>query len=403
MVIDSNPPPPSPPAASVAPIRTPAFATPRLVGRPNPIDRDRLAARLDGMFDRGRYTNDGPLVREFERSVADVVGVEHCIAVSNATAAMELAARALGLTGEVIVPAFTFVATAHALDWLGLHPVFADIDPHTHNLDPTRIEELITPRTTGIVGVHAWGRACDVRTIEEVAGRHGIRVIYDAAHAFGCSKGDRMIGGFGDCEIFSFHATKFIQSFEGGMIATRDADLAARLRLMRNFGFAGVDRIVSAGTNAKMSEAHAAMGLTSLESMPSTLETNRRNHLAYRDGLRDVRGVELMDFQEPDRNNHQYVVLEIDPDRYGFARDALAEHLRAHHVVARRYFTPPLHRVPPYATRTAVDIPSLPHAERLSERVLVLPTGSQMDVADIATVCGLIRDLPSRRADAGGP
>ncbi|MGA1393530.1 MAG: DegT/DnrJ/EryC1/StrS family aminotransferase [Phycisphaerales bacterium] len=378
------------------PTSEPAFATPRLVGRPNPIDRDRLFSRLSEMLDRRWYSNNGPLVQEFEQAVSSLVGVEHCIATCNATVAMELAARALHLSGEVIVPAFTFVATAHALDWLGLRPVFADIDPNTHNLDPTRIEKLITPRTSGIVGVHVWGRSCDTDAIGGIAAKHGLRTIYDAAHAFGCSRGSRPIGGCGDCEIFSFHATKYVQSFEGGMISTNDGTLAERLRLMRNFGFAGVDRIVSAGTNAKMSEANAAMGLTSLEAMPSILETNRRNHVAYREGLRGVLGVDLMEYDVGALNNHQYVVLAIDPVRYGATRDALAEHLGAHRVIARRYFTPPLHRVPPYRDRPHDETPSLPNAERVSDRVLVLPTGSQMDAADVAIVCRLIRDFASR-------
>jgi dTDP-4-amino-4,6-dideoxygalactose transaminase len=379
---------------------TPMFGTPRLVGCPNPVDRQRLIERLDGMFERGRFTNNGPLVQEFEESVADIIGVEHCIATCNATVAMELAARALDLKGEVIVPAFTFVATAHALHWMGLSPIFADIDPHTHNLDPQSIERLVTPQTTGIVGVHLWGRSCDTDAIGDIADRHGLRQIFDAAHAFGCSRGNRMIGGNGDCEIFSFHATKFVQSFEGGMIATNDSELATRLRLMRNFGFAGIDQIVSPGTNAKMCEANAAMGLTSLEAMPIALAVNRSNHLAYRQGLSAVEGVSLMEFDIGDKNNHQYVVVEIDQERYGATRDVLADHLQAHGVVARRYFTPPLHYVPPYSDRRAEAIPALPVAERISAQVLALPTGAQMNAADIAGVCRLIGDCSGRACPA---
>ena len=222
------------------------------VGRPNIGDRDALLARINGMLDRRWLTNDGPLVKEFEQRIADFVGVRHCITMCNATVALEIASRALGFSGEVIVPSFTFVATAHALQWQGITPVFTDIDPRTHNIDTSSIERLITERTTGIIGVHVWGRPCDTTGIADVASRHGLKVLYDAAHAFGCSHDGRMIGGFGGCEVFSFHATKFINSFEGGAVVTNDDALAAKLRLMRNFGFKGLDNVEYPGVNGKM-------------------------------------------------------------------------------------------------------------------------------------------------------
>ena len=371
----------------------PAFTEPLLVGKPNPVDRERLLARLDGMLDRQRFSNDGPLVREFESTVASVVGVAHAVAMCNATVAMEVVGRALALQGEVIVPAFTFVATAHALRWLGLVPVFADIDPTTHNLDPDRLESLISPRTSAIVGVHLWGRSCETDAIEAIAARHGLPVIYDAAHAFACSKGDRMIGGFGTCEIFSFHATKFVHSFEGGVVTTNDDALAARLRLMRNFGFAGLDSIVSLGTNAKMSEVHAAMGLTSLDGMDAALAANTANRNAYRSGLLGIDGISLLEFPATDRNNHQYVVIEIDSASFGATRDHLVEHLREQGVLARRYFTPPLHRVPPYCCSAASESGPLPQAELVAARVAVLPTGCQLGPDDASAICELVRQL----------
>lgn len=370
-----------------------AFVDPLLVGKPNPVDRDRLFARLEGMFDRQRFTNDGPLVREFESAVAKVVDVEHAVAMCNATVAMEVAGRALELDGEVIVPAFTFVATAHAFRWLGLDPVFADIDPKTHNLDPDRLKSLISPRTSAIVGVHLWGRCCDTEAIEAIAEQHGLPVIYDAAHAFACSRGDRMIGGFGTCEVFSFHATKFVHSFEGGIVTTNDGALAARLRLLRNFGFAGLDSIDCLGTNAKMSEAHAAMGLTSLEDMHVALRANRTNYDEYRHGLAGIEGISLMEFDPLDLMNHQYVVIEVDPGMFGASRDQLVEHLCERGIMARRYFTPPLHQVSPYCQSRSRMRSPLPQAELVAERVVALPTGCQLRPGDASRISRIIRKL----------
>ena len=255
----------------------PTFREPLHVGRPNLGDRNRFLERAGEIFDRNRLTNDGPMVREFEERIRKIADVKHCVAMCNATIAMEIALRALELRGEVIVPAYTFIATAHALQWQEITPVFADVEPATHNMDPQSIERLLTPRTTGIIGVHVWGRPCDTEAIEAIAQKHHLKVMYDAAHAFGCSHQGRMIGGFGECEVFSFHATKFINSFEGGAVMTNNDDLAAKLRLMRNFGFAGYDKVIYAGTNGKMTEICAAMGLTSLESMQGMLAANRRN------------------------------------------------------------------------------------------------------------------------------
>ena len=245
----------------------PAFSEPTYVGRPNVGNRQRLLERLESMLDRRWFSNNGPLVQEFEEALATYVGVKHCVSMCNATIAMEIAARALDLRGEVIVPAYTFVATAHAFRWQEIVPVFADMDPETHNLAPDSIERLITPKTTAIVGTHVWGRPCAIEAIEAIACRHGLPVMYDAAHAFGCSHRGRMLGGFGRCEVFSFHATKFLNSFEGGAVATNDDALAERMRLMRNFGFQGFDNVIHLGTNGKMTEVCAAMGLTSLESI----------------------------------------------------------------------------------------------------------------------------------------
>ncbi len=375
----------------------PAFAEPMHVGRPNIGDRDRLMERIAGVIDGRWLTNDGPLVHEFEDAVAEALGVPHCIAMCNGTIALEIAIRAAGLSGEVIVSPFTFVATAHALQWQEITPVFCDVDPRTHNIDPARVEELITPRTTGILAVHLWGRPAPVEELTEIADRHGLRLLFDAAHAFGCSHRGRMIGGFGTAEVLSFHATKVVNSFEGGAILTADDEFAEVVRLMRNHGFADYDEVSHVGTNGKMSEVAAAMGLTSLESRDEFVEANRRNHEAYRAGLAGVDGVELIAYDESELCNWQYAVIEVD-ESAALSRDELQRVLWTENVLARRYFYPGCHRMEPYRTLFPAAGERLPQTERLAERVLALPTGTAMDPASIAIVADLIR-----RAMLAGP
>jgi dTDP-4-amino-4,6-dideoxygalactose transaminase len=368
----------------------PAFADPMHVGRPNIGDRDRLMERIAGVIDGRWLTNDGPLVHELEEAVAEVLGVPHCVAMCNGTVALEIAIRAAGLTGEVIVSPFTFVATAHALQWQEITPVFCDVDPGTHNIDPARVEELITSRTTGMLAVHLWGRPAPVEELTEIAARHDLRLLFDAAHAFGCSHRGRMIGGFGTAEVLSFHATKVVNSFEGGAIVTADDDFAEVARLMRNHGFADYDEVSHVGTNGKMSEVSAAMGITSLESRDEFVAANRRNHDAYRAGLADVEGVELIAYDEAELCNWQYAVIEVD-ESAALSRDDLQRVLWAENVLARRYFYPGCHRMEPYRTLFPDAGERLPQTERLAERVLVLPTGTAMDPTGVAIVADLIR------------
>jgi dTDP-4-amino-4,6-dideoxygalactose transaminase len=369
----------------------PLFAIPLHVGRPNIPDREAFLQRVNDMLDRRWLTNDGPLVREFERRIAEYVGVKNCVAICNATAAIELAARALNLTGEVIVPAYTFVATAHALQWQGLTPVFADMDPATHNIDPASIERLITPRTSAILGVHVWGRACDTDAIDAIAKRQRIPVFYDAAHAIGCSHRGRMIGGFGQCEIFSFHATKFLNSFEGGAVVTDNDELAEKLRLMRNFGFSGFDRVTHIGINGKMTEVCAAMGLTSLDQVDKLIARNRSNYECYKRELSGLPGIRLVDYSPAQHNNYQYIVIEVDPAICPIDRDQIVATLHAENVLARKYFWPGVHRMEPYRTQQPDAPLSLPNTERIAPRIIVLPSGEVVDDRIIGGVAGIIR------------
>lgn len=369
----------------------PAFAEKLHVGRPNFGDRQRLIERIDQIIDRRWFTNAGPYVRELERRLADFLGVKHCIAMCNATIALEIAIKALGLKGEVIVPSFTFIATAHAAQWQEITPVFCDVDPQTHNLEPRRVEELITTRTSGIIGVHLWGRPCDVDGLSEIAERHRLALLFDAAHAFACTYRGQMIGSFGNAEVFSFHATKFFNTFEGGAVTTNDDDLAAKIRLMKNFGFAGYDQVIYIGTNGKMNEVCAAMGLTSLESLEEFIGVNRRNYNLYRQELKGVSGVEVIHYDDAENNNYQYVVLEIDEAKTSVSRDELLNILWAENVIARRYFYPGCHRAEPYRTLYPDAGAQLPVTEDLVTRVLLLPNGSAIGETEIRDICGVLR------------
>lgn len=370
---------------------SPCFQEALHVGRPAFGDRRRLFARIDEILDRRWVTNNGPVVQEFEARIAAKLSVPHCVAVVNGTIGLELVARALDLAGEIVVPAFTFIATAHAFEWLGLRPVFCDVDPRTHTLDARKLEQCLTNDTSAIVGVHLWGEACDIEGLSAFAAERGLPLLFDAAHAFSCSWRGRMIGGFGRAEVFSFHATKFFQTFEGGAITTNDGDLAARLRLLRNFGFAGYDSVVDVGTNGKMTELCAAMGLVALEDLPALQATNRERWEQYRDALAGVPGLRVFPLDQGEARNYQYVVVEVDVSVTGLSRDLLLRLLHAENILARRYFHPGCHRMEPYRSRPGSARIALPVTEGLSERVVVLPAGSSVGPRDVSTVCELVR------------
>jgi len=371
----------------------PAFGEKLHVGRPNIGNRERFLERIGDILDRRWLTNNGPYVQEFERRVADTVGSRHCIAMSSGTVALEIAIRAAGLSGEVIVPSFTFVATAHALQWQEITPVFCDIDPSTHNLDPDSVLRMITPRTTGIIGVHLWGRPCDISSLARIAEDRGLRLIFDASHALGCSCDGGSIASVGDAHVFSFHATKILNTFEGGAVVTDRDDLADKIRLMKNFGFSGYDRVIYIGTNGKMSEVSAAMGLTGLESLDDVISWNRGNYRSYRQGLEGMEGIRLLEFDEKERGNYQYIVVEIDPEPAGITRDRIVAILHAENVIARRYFYPGCHRMEPYRSFFPHAGLLLPHTERVAERVLCLPTGTSVNEDQIASICSILRTV----------
>ncbi len=369
----------------------PAFAEPLHVGRPNIGNRERFLERVNAMLDRRWFTNNGPYVQEFEHKLAEYTGVKHAVVMTNATLAQEIAVRAASISGEVVLPSFTFIATAHALQWQEITPVFCDVAPGTHHIDPNRVEDMLTPRTSAIIGVHVWGAPCDIDALTEIAHRRGLHLMFDAAHAIGCSYRGQMIGGFGEAEIVSFHATKFLNSFEGGAVLTNDDQLANRMRYMRNFGFAGIDRVDYVGTNGKMTEVAAAMGLTSLECIDDIIATNLRNYRAYQQGLANLPGIKLYTYDEAEKNNFQYVIVEVDEAEAGVSRDLLVRILHAENVLARRYFYPGCHQMEPYRSYYPHARLLLPETEKLTQRVMSLPTGTAVDVEAIAQICEIVK------------
>lgn len=369
----------------------PSFPATLHVGRPNVPEgaaRTRLLGQIAEILDRRWLTNHGPVVEVFEQEIARMTGARHAIAVCNATQGLQVAAHACGLTGEVIVPAFTFIATAHALRWIGLQPVFADVAAATHTLDPTQLERHLTPRTSALLATHLWGTPCETAALEAFAARHSLQVLYDAAHAFGNAHAGKMMGTFGRAEVFSFHATKFVNAGEGGAITTNDDELAARMRRAINFGFADFDCVAELGTNAKLSELAAALGLASLAQMGEIIAANRANYETYRAGLAGLPGVRLLPHSTTEARNFQYVILEIA--EAALSRDELLEVLWAEGVRARRYFYPGCHRMEPYRSQPGAAQVALPVTERLAETVLALPTGTSVSCADVAHICKLI-------------
>jgi len=289
------------------------------------------------------------------------------------------------------LPAFTHIATAHAFQWQEITPIFCDIDPKNYTMDTAEIEKMITPRTTGILGVHLWGHVCNIVELTEIARRHNLKLLFDACHAFACSYHRCMVGSFGDAEVFSFHATKFINTFEGGVVVTNSDELANKIQLMKNFGFVGIDDVGYIGTNGKMSEVSAAMELTSLESMNKFISVNYRNYKQYKRELSQVPGLHLIPFDETEKCNYHYIVLENDEKVTGISRDDLIKVLGSENILARRYFYPSCHNMEPYRSYFPHADLLLPETECLVQKVISLPTGTSIETDDVSRICSLIR------------
>ena len=327
---------------------------------------------LRQIWNSKQLTNGGQFHQQLEQELCDHLGVKYVSLFSNGTLALMTAMQSLGITGEVITTPYSFVATAHSLLWNGIKPVFVDIDPVTLNLDPSKIEDAITPQTTAIMPVHCYGHPCDVKGIQKIADNYGLKVIYDAAHAFGVECSDGSILNHGDLSVLSFHATKVFNTFEGGAIVCHDAKTKTRIDQLKNFGFVDEVTVVATGINGKMSEVNAAFGLLQLKSVDQSLQSRKLVDVQYREALSEVKGIDCLSESGEKVANYSYFPILVNQD-YPLSRDALYQKLRDNNVYARRYFYPLVSDFPMYRGMTSASHDNLPVAKRVAEEVLCLP------------------------------
>ena len=345
---------------------------------------------LERIWDRKVLTNSGPFHQELELRLSEYLGVPHVALFTNATIALVTALQALRITGEVITTPYSFVATAHSLLWNGIRPVFVDIDPRTLNLDPSKIEAEITPHTTAIMPVHCYGQPCDVERIQAIADTYGLRVIYDAAHAFGVRDAEGSVLRHGDLSVLSFHATKVFNTFEGGAIVCPDAKTKRRIDQLKNFGYVDEVTVVAPGINGKMSEFQAALGLLQLRDIDATIATRARIDATYRQGLADVRGIVCLPQGTQRRWNHAYFPILVQGD-YRLSRDALYEYLKSQGIFARRYFYPLISDFPMYRGLPSASPANLPVARRAADQVICLPIYADLAKDDQERILAAIR------------
>ncbi len=384
---------------------TPApFDKPIYVTRPLLPPLPAVTARLEQVWATQQLTNIGAQHERLEAALRERLGVRELSLFTNGTVALITAIRALGLTGDVVTTPFTFPATPHALSWSGITPVFCDVDPRTLTLDPGAVERAITPRTTAILAVHVYGTPCDVAALQRVADRHRLRLIYDAAHAFGARVDGRAIGTFGDITMFSFHATKLFHTAEGGALACADPLLKARIDDLRNFGIHGPDLVEAIGLNGKMTELQAALGLCVLDGLDAELAQRRRLLAQYRDRVSAIDGVAWYHTSRLEDDSCQYAVARVDEARFGCSRDALHEELRRFNVFTRKYFYPLCADYPCYRDLPSASPSALPVAARAVRDVLCLPLYGGLDAADVDRICDMIAFVgaEARRRVAAG-
>lgn len=368
----------------------PLFFEPLHAGQINSPQSNELETAFRGIFSRRFYANHGPLERELDSRLATYLGVRHAISITNGTLALMILLRALGLTGKVLVPSFTFPGTVQALSWAGLEPEFCDVDASTHNLSTATVSDRLGSGATAVLGVHLWGRACDVKGLAALAEEHGLILLYDAAHAFGCTAGGRLVGGFGVAEMFSFHATKVLNAAEGGCITTNDDELAARVRTMRTFHESETRADVAFRMNGKLSEAQAAVALCSLDEVEANINANKLRYELYKKRLAPFSGIEFIDHAYGEKSNYQYVLVQVEKEAAGISRDRLMQILRAENVFARKYFSPGVHRALPYREQYPEVLNRLPVTDELSDSLMQLPTGQAVSQDDVERVSELI-------------
>jgi len=375
---------------------SPVFTQPLHVAQVNLPPWEQLESSFRGIFERQYFANNGPLVRQLDTAIAEALNVKYAICVTNGTLAIALLARALELTGDILVPAFTFPATVQGLLWAGLNPVYCDVDPETHMLSAAQVESQINKNTVAVMGVNLWGKVGDINNLETLCDKYGLALIFDSCHAFGCGFDNRMIGGSGRGEVFSFHATKVVNAAEGGCITTNDPDMAARLKTMRCFHATETFAEVPIRFNAKMSEAQAALALLSLDQLDANIQANKMRYQAYTSALRGLPGIRLI--QPADPGNYQYIVISIDRHDFGLSRDALMYVLAGENILCRRHFYPGAHHV----IQAADKLPCLPITEMLCQTVMQLPNGQQMTIDDVYRVCETIKLIHDKKVYLAG-
>lgn len=365
---------------------------PIYVTRPHLPPLGEFIPYLEKIWKSKFLTNNGPFHREFEKVLAEYLGVRYISLFANGTLALVTALQALRITGEVITTPFSFVATTHALWWNNIRPVFVDVEPDFFNIDPARIEAAITPKTTAILPVHVYGNPCDFERIQEIADVYGLKVIYDACHAFGVRVGGESVLNFGDLSVLSFHATKVFTTFEGGAIICHDEKMKRRIDFLKNFGFAGETKVVAPGINAKMNEFQAALGLLQLKHIEEAIEGRKKVAEFYRENLRDVEGVRYLGEKEDVRHNYAYFPILVDESKYGISRDELYRRLKEKGIYARRYFYPLISNFPTYSSLPSAERSNLPVANRISEEVLCLPIYPGLEEENLQRIVDIVRE-----------
>ncbi|MFQ2585274.1 dTDP-4-amino-4,6-dideoxy-D-glucose aminotransferase VioA [Aeromonas caviae] len=346
---------------------------------------------LEKIWDNRWLTNNGPFHQELEAKLAEYLAVEHVSLFNNATIALITALQAMRIHGEVITTPYSFVATSHSIMWNGLEPVFVDIDPTTFNIDPTKIEAAITPRTTAIMPVHCYSNPCDVEAIQKIADNYGLKVIYDAAHAFGVKyKGESLLK-WGDLSILSFHATKVFNTFEGGAIISPDAKTKQRIDRLKNFGIADELTVTAPGINGKMSEVNAAFGLVQLKHIDKAMISRQLIDERYRAELANVKGISLYQHERLANSNFSYFPILVEAD-YPLSRDELYEKLKKNNILSRRYFYPLISNMPMYRGMPSAASTNLWQANQLSEKVLCLPIYDALSVSEQLSVIEIIKE-----------
>ena len=365
------------------------FPTPIYVTRPYMPPLEDFQAGLQEIWDNQWLTNNGPVLKRYTAALRDFLGGGELSLFCNGTLALQIGLQGMGISGEVITTPFSFVATTHALHWNKIRPVFVDIEPEYYTLDPAKVEAAITPWTTAILAVHVFGHPCDLDALADIARRHNLKLIYDAAHAFGVMVNGRSIAHYGDLSMFSFHSTKLYHAIEGGLLVTPVEAERVTFDYLKNFGFKNETEVVMPGTNAKMNEMQALMGLQVLGALPEIIAKRKAITECYRDHLKDVPGVRMIaEPAEHIQGNYAYLPVEIDAAQYGMTRDQLYAKLRDYNVLSRRYFYPLICDFACYQN-VPIDDP-LNVARRVAERILTLPIYPDLKLEQVKLICEMI-------------